>query len=880
MDDRRWATLQTLFHHAADLDPDAQQAFIAAAAEDDAEMSALLATMLEQDRRGQPLLDGGVGSAAAVVMDRDHTPPGTRFGAYRATALLGEGGMGVVYKAERDDLGQTAAIKILKDAWLSPSRRERFVKEQRTLARLNHPSIASIYDADTLPDGTPWFVMEYVDGQPLTTHVRTCVPSIPGRLALFREVCEAVQHAHEHLIVHRDLKPSNILVKANGAVKLLDFGIAGQLDTDAHPVDRTLTAFRLLTPAYASPQQLRGEPSGVDGDVYSLGVILYELLTGVLPYDISGLTPSEAAALLSDRPPARPSDARRRLGAGRQGLPASAWTDLDVLCLTAMHAAPARRYRTAQALNRDVAHFLAGEPLDARPDALSYRAQKFVRRNRMPLSIAASAGGIVVGLAATYAVGLKRARNAATAEAARAQRILRFMLDLFQGGDPEAGPADDLRVTTLLERGLKEADALSPEPRVQVELYETLARMYQKLGRFEEADALFMRAWDRGRRVYGDAGMEVCRTMAALAELRADQAQYEEAERLSREALSLLERKLPSHHPLVAQVTRTLGRILQERGGYDAAMPVLERAVGQLDTGIDTVELANAIHELANARFYTGDYAASESLNARALDIYRRLLGDMHPRVGDTLVNLGAIEYERGRDAAAERLYREGLAITEAWYGPDHFRTANNLVMLGRALTRMDRLDEAAVVLRRALAGRERTYGPSHPAVASVLNEVGTIARKRGLLDEAESAYRRMAAIYAAVQGDRPHYLRGIATSNLGTVEYLRGNIAGAIALFEDALATFIATQGEDHANAAIARVKLGMALLAQHRYAEAEQAARAACDVLSRTMAPDAAWMIDARRTLASAYDGLGDHERAESFRAQPASDDDGPKP
>ena len=245
--------------------------------------------------------------------------PFKEFGPYRIKQALGEGGMGVVYLAEREDLGNQVAIKILRDAWVSPARRERFTAEQRTLAQLNHPSIARLYDADTSPDGTPFFVMEYVEGVPLTDYCRTKKCTIPERLRLFRAVCEAVLYAHQHAVIHRDLKPSNILVKEDGSIRLLDFGIAKHLENLGELVDQTITGLRLMTPAYAAPEQIRGEQVGIHSDVYSLGVVLYELLAGRLPFDLSSCTPAQAEKVLTEQEAAKPSDAAAKSAAARRG---------------------------------------------------------------------------------------------------------------------------------------------------------------------------------------------------------------------------------------------------------------------------------------------------------------------------------------------------------------------------------------------------------------------------------------------------------------------------------------------------------------------------------------------------------------------------------
>ena len=343
-------------------------------------------SMLEEDTRGGSLLDRDVRQIADRFLGVAKPPALEEIGPYRIVRMLGEGGMGVVYLAERADLGNLVAIKILRDAWLSPARRERFITEQRTLAQFNHPSIARLYDANALGDGTPWFAMEYVDGVSLTEYCTRHNCSIGERLKLFRAVSEAVQYAHEHAVVHRDLKPSNILVKSDGSVRLLDFGIAMQLESIAKPVDQTRTAVRLMTPAYAAPERIRGERAGVHTDVYSLGVVLYELLAGRLPFDISQKTPAEAASMITAEEPVKPSSTARHTGT-RAASRTIAWNDLDVLCLTAMHKDPKRRYPSVEAFIRDVNHYLNDEPLEARPDSWPYTLGKFFRRNWQSLSV-------------------------------------------------------------------------------------------------------------------------------------------------------------------------------------------------------------------------------------------------------------------------------------------------------------------------------------------------------------------------------------------------------------------------------------------------------------------------------------------------------------
>src|SRR5271163_790641 len=357
MDSTRWQRVQSLFHEAADMPAPQQRVFLETQCGGDGALVSEVLILLEEDARGGSLLDGDVAEVASQILNGSPAAslPFKEFGPYRIKQALGEGGMGVVYLAEREDLGNEVAIKILRDAWVSPARRERFNAEQRTLAQLNHPSIARLYDADTSPDGTPFFVMEYVEGIPLTDYCRTKKCTIPERLRLFRAVCEAVLYAHRHAVIHRDLKPSNILVKSDGTVRLLDFGIAKQLQDLHAPADHTRTSARLMTPAYAAPEQIRMEQAGVQTDVYSLGVILYELLAGQLPFDLSNRTPGEAEAIVIAGDPKKPSDSSAAPCAASNSAVASsaapfaasnsAWSDLDVLCLSAMHKDPERRYR-------------------------------------------------------------------------------------------------------------------------------------------------------------------------------------------------------------------------------------------------------------------------------------------------------------------------------------------------------------------------------------------------------------------------------------------------------------------------------------------------------------------------------------------------------
>jgi tetratricopeptide (TPR) repeat protein/predicted Ser/Thr protein kinase len=871
MDPSRWEHIQAVFHGAVDMSASERQTFLENACLGDAELLLAVRELLEADANRACLLDRDLNHIAGQLLTdgASGSLPLTHVGRYAIKERLGEGGMGVVYLAEREDLGSRVAMKVLRDAWVSPARRERFAIEQRTLAQLNHPFIAAIYDGDSLPDGTPWFAMEYVEGLSLTDYCRTRNSTIAERLRLFRDVCAAVQHAHQRLIVHRDLKPSNILVTEGGTVKLLDFGIAKQLEALDPPGGKAGTLVRLMTPAYASPEQIRGDHAGIQTDVYALGVILYELLAGRRRFDLTGLTPAEADAVILEQTAEKPSTVGR-ISAPARSLGNSAWADLDVLCLTAMHRDPQRRYATVDALIRDLDRFAKGHPLEARGDSLGYRADKFLRRNWKSVAALAVAGSGLVGIGTFHTARVSAARDAALAEAARTQRIQRFMLNLFEGGDTQVAPAADLRVVTLVERGIREARSLDADPVIQAELYQTLGTIQQKLGNYDAADGLLRSALDERRLASGAAHPDTADSLIALGLLRVDQAKLDDAERLVQEGLASLRRTLPAEHPSIARAVAAVGRVLRERGLYDQAVPPLEEAV-RLYSAAPGAErdLAATLTALANTHFYAGRFDVSDSLNRRVLEMDRRLYGDGHPNVADDLINLGASQTSRGHHADAGQYYREALEILEGWYGKDHPETASAMTILAQALSPQGQFDEASELLRQALATQERVYGKVHPRVAFALNELGMVATRRKALDEAETSLKRALDVYSAVYKGK-HARVGIAMANLATVYLAREEYDRAAQLLNGALEIYASLLPADHLNVGIAQSKLGRARLRQKRFQGAEGHLLSAYAILSKQTNPSLVWLQTVREDLAAVYRALDQPDKAERFRLE----------
>ncbi len=869
MDAARWQQIQTLFHRVVVLPTPDGYAFLARECRDDPSLISEVLNLIEEDSRTGNLLDRGPAHAAHDVLSSlpESFPEEPTFGAYRISRLLGEGGMGVVYLAHRQDLGNPVAIKFLRDAFLSPARRQFFESEQRALAQLNHPHIAHLYDAGTLSDGTPWFVMEYIDGLPLTEYCRVHGCSIAQRLELFRSVCEAVRYAHTQALIHRDLKPPNILVTAEGAVKLLDFGIARRLLETASP-SQTKTVWNPLTPAYAAPEQIRSEPATVSSDVYSLGVILYELLTSHLPFETAGRSPAQIEQTIMHEEAPKPSS--RTVSMGR--LPKSVWADLDVLCLTALHKEPARRYASVEALIRDIGHFSKHEPLEARLDSLSYRTAKFLRRNRRPVLAVATVCALIVTLVAFYTVRLTAARNAALAQAARAQRLQRFTLNLFQAGDNAVAPAGDLKVRTLLDRGIKEAALLNSEPLEQADLYQTLAVIYTDLGEFSQADPLFRLALSL-RRAHVPANDPVIgNTLVAFGRSQTKQGHMQYAEQLIRSGTAIAERQSPPDVQTLAADLSAEGSLLDSEGKHKEAVPILQRAV-QLASqgGGQTPELAAALVSLASSEFYLGHYDESDALNRRALRVYQNNYGDGYPLTAEIYINLAASEYNRGRYLAAERLDRRAHDIYERWYGNTHPEVASSLTYIAQALVGENRLDDARATLLEALAILQQVYGPVHYRVAIALNELGSLDYQADRYDQAEGNLTHAAQMFRQVYGNKHEFL-AIALSNLGNVYIAKKQYVSAERVLREAIQIESGNLPPDHMQIGITEIKLGRALLKENHFAEAQVHTGHGYQILKqKNSAP--AYLHNACKDLVAEYNGLGKSAEAAPYQRELAS-------
>jgi serine/threonine-protein kinase len=857
MDSARYEQVQNLFHDALERPEPERREFVETLSKDDPDLALAVMAMLEADGENVPLLDRGLPDLAHEFLE---SPPTSlsegEFGSYRLKKLLGEGGMGVVWLAERKDANNLVAIKFLPHAGLSPSRRERFTREIKTLARLKHRLIARLYDAGALADGTPWFVMEYVEGVPFTDYCRSHQLPIRHHLRLLRQVCEAVHYAHAQEVIHRDLKPSNILVEADGTPRLLDFGIAKQLQATDEPGDWTRAGLRFYSPDYAAPEWIRDGVANFHTDVYSVGVMLYESITGQLPFDRS--------AHVAEKEPRKPSTL-----SPRAGLSKNEWSDLDILCLKALQTDPQQRYQSVEAMGRDLDHFLKSEPLEARPGSIGYRLGKFAVRHR-PAVISATLGfAFVIALVGFFTIRLAKERNTAQEEAARTRRVEAFTLNLFQGGEEDAGPAENLKVVDLLDRGVREARELGSDPLVQIDVYRTLGDVYQNLAEYDRADSVLQSALAKSRAAFGPNHPAVAKVLAGLGLLRNEQGRLAEAEELLRNALTIDRRSLPTNHPDLADVMNGLGLVLGRRGKYDEAIGRLSDAVRlQSSPTGDKRILSYSLFYLANAHYYLGHYAMAESLNLQLMEDDRKLHGDHHPDVAVELMNLANIRNQLGDLAESERRYREAFKIFKDWYGESHPTTADAMAYVGRTLVYEGKYDEAGLLLQRALDIEKAAYGRTpNPRLAFALGGLGAIALAKGQLNAAEKDYQEALAIDRAAYGEQ-HQFTAATLSNLGEVYLERGQYIRAEGIFREAIKRLSAKQGSDPAYRGAAQVKLGRSLMRQRRYPEAETETMAGYAILNRATGPGVDWLRKAEEDLVTISDALKKPEQAARFR------------
>jgi non-specific serine/threonine protein kinase/serine/threonine-protein kinase len=730
-------------------------------------------------------------------------------GHFKLMDLVGIGGMGEVWLAEqREPVSRRAALKLIKLGMDTKEVIARFESERQALALMDHPAIAKVFDAGSTPQGRPYFVMEYVNGRPITLYCDAHRLTIRERLELFIRVCEGVQHAHQKAVIHRDLKPANILVtEVDGKAlpKIIDFGLAkamGQRLTVGTLYTRVGTM--IGTPEYMSPEQAETSREDVDtrSDVYSLGVVLYEMATGTVPFDFRHLSFEDALRRVSHEEPAKPS--AKVMAFGKEQAAAAAWNrrtdksslvsslrgDLDAIIRKALEKDRSIRYGAPLELAADIGRYLRHEPVAARSAHFTYRAHKFVRRHRLGLVIAVTAATLVILFAAAQFMQIRRIRL----ERDRADRITTFMTDMFRLSSPSQSRGNKVTVREILDKAAKNvAEGLAKDPELQVQMMLVMGTVYENLGLSTEAEPLLSRAVQIGRRDIGSESRTTLRAMSTLAGTLFRESRSTEAERLARETWDLQRRVLGTQDPDTLTTMDLVAAAATLRHGYSAEAEQLYRQLLEARRrvlGENDLNTLRAMVNLGNVLADGGRYVEAADLEQKALEAQRRVLGPDHPDTARTMRIMANVFYLQSRYGEAENIERDAFDVQRRVLGPDHPVTLEAAIFLALLLCKEQKYTEAGELRREIVDIEQRVRWREHATSAGLYK----MASLEGLLGNRPEA---ISLLRSAL--DRG--LQASAALNMGTDEdlkSLRGD-AGFEALVEDAHRRIAAEAAKPH---------------------------------------------------------------------------------
>ena len=748
----------------------------------------------------------------------------SQIGPYRLLQVLGEGGMGEVWLAEQTKpIHRTVALKLIKTGMDTKAVVARFESERQALALMDHPNIARVFDAGATPEGRPYFVMEYVPGLPITEYCDKHRLTIAERLELFIQVCEGVQHAHQKAIIHRDLKPSNVLVveQDNKAVpKIIDFGLAKA--TAQRLTDKTMfteIGMMLGTPEYMSPEQADQAEQNIDTrtDVYSLGIILYQLLVGMLPFEGQAARPGTLDAILRmirEQEPPKPSTKIRSLGDASNALAEKRQEEprlfarhlrgeLDWITMRALEKDRARRYSSPAELGADIRRHLNDEPVLAGPPTTMYRASKFVRRHRFGVISAGTVLLLLIAFAAAMALQARRIakeRDRANRQAEVAQRVTNFMTNMFKVSDPSAARGNTITAREILDKGSAQIEAgLSQDPEVQAQMMYVMGDVYQNLGLYPHSQALLQQSLEIRQRVLGPENPDTLQSMHALAFALERQGRYQEAEKLDRQAIAAEQRVLGPEHPRTLATTNVLAIVLRSEGHY----------------------------------------ADAEKLNRQTLEAEKRVLGPEHLNTLGTMQNLAGDLDDQGKYSDAEKLYRETLEVRRRVLGPEDPKTLDTMNDLGTVLNAEGRYAEAEKLDRETLDIRGRILGPEHPSTLTVMNNLAAVLQSEGHFAEAEKLNRETIEIERRVLGpEHPDTLSSM--TNLSGNLTSEGRDAEAEKLDREAFEIQKRVLGPEHPSTLLTMNNLASDLAKTHQYAEAEKVMKETLEIQRRVIGPD----------------------------------------
>ena len=830
---------------------------------------------------GEDRSQSGFWDDVAAGESNSHDPAvesleGQRLGPYRILRKLGSGGMGDVYLAERadDEYQQQVAIKLVRSGVFSRQVQSRLRMERQILATLQHPNIARLLDGGRAHDGTPYLVMEYIDGEPIDAYCDRRRLSPQERIALVRTVCAAVHYAHQNLIVHRDLKPNNILITAQGVPKLLDFGIAKLLDTrqSAATLAVTHAEYRVMTPAHASPEQVRGDVITTASDIYVLGVLLYELLCGRRPFQLLGASLLEMERIICEQEAPTPSEMVTRTArespeliadivACRSTTPARLQKflhgELDSIIDMAMRKDPERRYSSAEQLAADLGRHLDGKPVLASKDTWLYRTRKFIGRHK--LAVAASTAAIVT-LAAFATITFVQAqriayeRDIATTERTRAEQVSSFLVELFELSDPSRSRGAQVTARELLDIGARRVSlGLADQPETRATLLSTIGTVYQSLGLYADSVALLEEGLNSQIKIHGPRDPAVAVALRSLGDALCDRGDLAQCEARLTAALDMQREVLGPDALEIAPTLMSQGRLAQLRGDSGAAERLFEQSLQIYRThGQErTTGATSVMNELAILYSYGGRQDKAATLYRAALDIDRQALGNDHPQVGHHLHNLAVALQAQGKLEEAAPLYEESMQVLQRVLGERHPQTLDAAANYGRFLHRRGELQRAEEMLARVVELDRQARGPRHAFVAHDLVNLGMVRLDLQQHAEAEQDFRAALDIYAeALPADHPYVVS--ALSGLGRCMLEQNRLGEAEQTLRKAKEIAAKSVPADSPQLAAANSSLGRVLMAQRRTNEAAPLLRESYPILVQAQGENAVITQQTRAALA----------------------------
>jgi serine/threonine protein kinase len=814
----QWSRIKEIVGAALERDPEERNTFLDQACSQNGALRAEVDSLLAAHADADPLFlsDHPNSNATSDALGRPRA-----IGPYQLIREVGTGGMGQVWLAEQTEpVHRRIALKLIKGGVYDTAAVQRFRAERQSLAIMEHPAIAKVFDAGTTPEGQPYLAMEYVDGLPITDYCDQKRLSVRERLKLFLQVCDGVQHAHQKAIIHRDLKPSNILVvEVNGKPmsRIIDFGLAKAATPPLGGQSFVTQAGTFLgTPGYMSPEQ--ADPKSVDvdtrTDVYSLGVVLYELLTGFLPFDTAQWKKQsleEILRLLRETDPQRPSakvrlnrDTSHALAEARctelSALATVLKGDLDWVTMKALEKDRERRYGTVAEFAADIECQLENRPVAARPASSSYRLRKYARRHRVEVAVAAGAFVVLAAFAVTEGVQLRRT----TRERDRADRITELMTSMFKVSDPSEARGNSVTAREILDKSSKEIDyALSQDPELQAQMMDVMGQVYGNLGIYSRAQVLLRQSVDIRRRVLGAAHPQTLSAMDDLGWTLNRQGRYPEAEQLQKGTLDARRRVLGNEHPDTLKSMTNLASTLSMEGHY-AEAEKLQRETVDLQTrilGEDNPETLKSMSLMASNLYRAGRFADSEALQQKTLDIQRRILGSEHPDTLRSMNILANVYNKEGRYAEAEKLQRETLDLRQRILGPEHADTLVAMTDLAVTVRRQGHYGEAEKFERDALEIQRRVLGAEHPSTLLTMNNLANTLNATGRY--AEDVKLRL------LGPEHPETLRTMV--NLATSIQDEGRYAEAEKLEQETLAIRSRVLGQDHPDTALSTYNLAI---------------------------------------------------------------------